>query len=1018
MTIFRSLVAAVVIGCAAGGLLPARAQQVTARQGTITGRVTDQATGQPVAGAAVAVAGTNLGSISGDTGAYLIRGVPVGTHQIRVSRIGYGPTVRAVTVTAGGSATLDLVISHVPFVLEEVVTTATGAQRTRELGNTVAKVDVAKVAETAPITTMADLLNSRVSGVTLIQQNGTVGAGSRIRIRGLSSASLSNDPLVYVDGIKVEIGTPALDGTVYIGGGRPSFLNDLNPDEIESMEIVKGPSAATLYGTQAANGVIRITTKRGRAGRAQWMLFDEEGIATDATTYPGQYYSQGTATVGGAVRQCVPWQQLAGQCTITQLYTRNLFEDAASSPLKDGWRTSRGLQVNGGSEQVRYFLSGEVEHQDGTLQMPRMEQDFLKQERGVTVLPKDQLHPNELQQVNLRSNLGAFLSNNIDASLSVGFVRSDNRLPQTGDNTQGILGAALFGTANPARASNPWGFARPAEGFSDITYRRDRRFTNSLQTNWRPLKFLSARGTVGLDYLDYSDEASNAAGEGCKICGLNRQGLRTINKYTSSKYTADVGATATWLLTRRIESKTSVGGQWTRDHLDGTLNTANVFPPGIIRIDAGAIKTSGERTIESNTLGQYVEQQFGLDERLFLTGALRYDQNSAFGRKNRSATYPKVSASWVALENSQTRRWSRWVGEVRLRSAMGESGQQPGPTDALRYLSPTTTSLLTGDQAAVTLAGLGNETLKPERSRELEAGFDASLVNSRFNVQATYYNKRTADALIQRVLPGSLGATVSRIENIGVVTNKGLEISLNGRVVDRRDLEFDVNVEISRNANKLVDLGGLPPITGFGYQNRVGYPLFGLWWPRMKSYSDANKNGIIEPSEVTITDSTVFGGSSVPTRTFSITPALALWGRRITISGLLDHRAGFVNLNANEWFQCVPTQNCRALNDPKAPLEDQARAIAGGSGLGTYLEDASFWKLREVSLNLAIPERFVSRARARSAILRFTGRNLHTWSKFKSWDPEIATAGNDAAVYNFVQIAPLRTWTARLTLGF
>jgi hypothetical protein len=155
----------------------------------------------------------------------------------------------------------------------------------------------------------------------------------------------------------------------------------------------------------------------------------------------------------------------------------------------------------------------------------------------------------------------------------------------------------------------------------------------------------------------------------------------------------------------------------------------------------------------------------------------------------------------------------------------------------------------------------------------------------------------------------------------------------------------------------------------------------------------------------------------VPTRTFSISPTLALFNRRITISGLLDHRAGFSNLNANEWFQCVPTQNCRALNDPKAPLEDQARAIAGGSGIGTYLEDASFWKLRELSLNLTIPERYLTRTRARSAIVRLTGRNLGSWSKFKSWDPEIATQGNDAAVYNFVQIAPLRIWTVRFTLG-
>lgn len=999
-------------------LAGATGQAPGARQGSLTGRVIDQSNGQPIASAAVVVTGSSMGAVTNDSGVYTIRNVPPGTHQLRASRVGYGPSVRTVAVTAGATTTADFVINHVPFVLEEVVTTATGEQRTRELGNTVAKLDAAKVVNSAPISNMQDLLNSRVSGVTLIQQNGTVGAGSRVRIRGLSSASLSNDPLVYVDGIKVETSSPRLDGTVYVGGGRPSFLNDIDPDEIESMEIVKGPSAATLYGTQAANGVIRITTKRAKPGRTQWLVYDEEGYNRDVTAYPGQYYSQGTDKTTGAVRQCLPWQQAAGQCTITQLYSRNLLRDAGTSPLASGYRADRGLQISGGSEQVRYFISGAVAHEDGTLRMPQMEQAFLRQERGVSVLPGEQLNPNELQRANLRSNLSALLANNIDVTLSSGYVTSDNRLPQTGDNTQGILGAALFGSANPAKTDNPWGFARPAEGFSDVIYRRDSRFTNSLQTNWRPWSFLSTRGTVGLDYLRYSDEANNASGQGCKICGLNRQGLRTINAFTSGKVTADLGATATRQLTARIESKTSVGAQFIRDRLDGTLNTANIFPPGITRIDAGAIKTSGEKTVESNTLGQYVEQQFGLDQRLYVTGALRYDQNSAFGRQNRSARYPKVSASWVALENGGGRmRLLGWIDELRLRSAFGVSGQQPGPTDALRYLSPITTSILGGDQPAVTLAGLGNDALKPERSQEFEGGFDAGVLHSRANLQLTYYNKRTTDALIQRVLPGSLGATVSRIENIGVVTNKGVELSFNSRLIERSQVSLDLNIEASRNGNKLVDLGGLPPITGFGYQNRVGYPLFGLWWPKLQSYADANNNGIIEPSEVKVSDSTLFGGSSVPTRTLSFSPSLTVF-KRLTISGLLDRRAGFANLNANEWFQCVPTQNCRAINDPSAPLIDQAKAIAGGYGIGAYLEDASFWKLRELAVSYAIPERYLGRAGVQNASLRLTARNLGTWSKFKSWDPEIATQGDDAAVYNFVQLAPPRIWTLRMNLGF
>src|SRR5438067_2869872 len=343
-----SLIAALLTSIVAAG--GAGAQAAPSRQGGITGRVTDQSTGLPVPSAAVVVTGTSLGAITNDSGVYSIRAVPVGTHQLRASRVGYGPGVRTVSVNAGSVTTADLSISHVPYVLEEVVTTATGEQRTRELGNSIPKIDVPSIASAMPITNMQDLLNSRSAGVTLIQQSGVVGSGSRVRIRGLSSASLSNDPLVYVDGIKVETGSPVL--SVFVGGGHPSFLNDIDPDEIESIEIVKGPSASTLYGTQAANGVIRITTKRAKAGRTQWSFFDEEGQSKDISDYPGQYYSQGTDAATGAVRQCLPWQQVASKCTITQLYSRNLFRDAISTPLTTGYRGARGLQISGGPEQV------------------------------------------------------------------------------------------------------------------------------------------------------------------------------------------------------------------------------------------------------------------------------------------------------------------------------------------------------------------------------------------------------------------------------------------------------------------------------------------------------------------------------------------------------------------------------------------------------------------------------------------------------------------------------------------
>ena len=255
--------------------------------GRVTGRVTDREGGAPVDGAQIRVDGTNVGAMTAADGQYTIPRLASGTYQIRVIRIGYLSAIQSVTVSSGGTATADFTIVKAPYQLEAVVTTATGQQLTRELGNSIAKIDAGKLTTEAPITAMQDVLNGRTAGVTMMASNGTVGGGARIRIRGLSSASLSNDPLILVDGVRMESGSLRL-GT-YIGGGVPNFLNNLNPEEIESIEVVKGPSAATLYGTQAANGVIVVTTKKGKAGPAKWSLFGEGGRSYDPAEYPGIY---------------------------------------------------------------------------------------------------------------------------------------------------------------------------------------------------------------------------------------------------------------------------------------------------------------------------------------------------------------------------------------------------------------------------------------------------------------------------------------------------------------------------------------------------------------------------------------------------------------------------------------------------------------------------------------------------------------------------------------------------------
>ncbi|MEO8448895.1 MAG: SusC/RagA family TonB-linked outer membrane protein [Gemmatimonadota bacterium] len=996
--------------------LAALAAPLAAQQGTVTGKVTDEASGQPLVGARIQATTQAVFGVTNQQGAYALRGLAAGAHTLRVVMLGYGSITKPVTVPPGGTVTLDWTLKSVPFTLEDIVTTATGEQLSRELGNSVSKIQAAQLVEAAPITNAMQVLNGRIAGVTVLQSNGTSGTGARIRIRGLSSLSLSNDPLLYIDGVRVAADAPA---GAFIGGGSVSKLNDLNPEEIENIEVVKGPSAATLYGTQAANGVIRVTTKRGTAGAAKWNVWLEGGLLKDTYTYPGTYFSKAV----GSAAQCLPYQQALGQCQIEKLFSLFLLNDPATTPFTTGFRNQQGASVSGGSEQLRYFISGETELETGPLKLADSEADYLRTERGVDDLPHSQLRPNHFNKHNFRINLNSSPRSNLDIAVSSGLVINNIRLPQTGDNFSSMIGSPLIGSANPATlaATGGYGFSRPANSIGKQTYRKNDHFINSATLNWRPLSWLSTRATAGLDYLNYADEQNVLNGQGCVTCttqGISeRAGIRLLNKYNDAKYTVDLNGTAQFRLSGRIGSKTAVGAQYNHDKLFGVLGTAGPLPPGILSFSAGAQKLLTEQTIDVVTLGTYVEQQFSFDNRLFLTGAVRVDDNSAFGKDFRSATYPKVSGSWVALEN----RENGLLNSFRLRAAYGTSGQSPRPLDALTYDAPVTASIFgQANTPGVVLGALGVDGLKPERSREIEAGFDAGLFSNRINFELTLYDKKTTDALVARPLAPSAGAGQSRIENVGTVSNKGIEISVNARVIDKKSFTWDVQLEASGNRNRLVALNnGVAPITAFGNKNGPGYPMFGLWWPTMLSFSDKDNNGFIDPSEVVISDTAVFLGSTVPTRTLAINTAISLFNNKLRIGGQIDYRGGFVSHNVNDLFQCAFQVNCRMVNDPTATLDEQARAVAGARAFGAYAQNAEHARLRELSLQYNASTRMARMVGARSMNVVLTGRNIALWKNgFKSWDPENVTGSQDLSAYNFVSQAQPLIMILRFNLGF
>lgn len=1034
-----TLAGAVVIATASAAALPAsvRAQ---ARAGTLAVRVVDAASQRPVEAARVQLVGTTIAGQTAPDGRVTLRGVAPGEYRVRVLRVGYAEQVRPVRVAAGEQAVLELALSAAPVTLAPVVTTATGPQRRVEIGNATANIDAAKVTETAPVTNLNDLLNSRASGVTVTSGTQT-GTGARIRIRGMNSVSLSNDPIWVIDGIRMTsnngsfatvTGNGASGNT---GGNNASRVGDLNPEDIESIEVVKGPAAATLYGTDAANGVILVTTKRGRAGAARWTLYGEGGAVYDRNSYPTAYSLWGrrpgeTVSTRGF---CNLQRVGTGECTADSTSALNIFNVPSLTPLATGGRGQYGAQLRGGSDAVRYYVGAEGEKEVGVLRLPGFERARFDS-AGLPIRAWTN-RPNALGKASLRGNLNATVTPKLDLAVSTNFINLAQRYTLESNSTAG-LGSQVFGGPGTRNNGTVTGLGTPLNGYrawtpgyswQEKTGQEVNRFLWSTQANWRPLAWLSGRATFGNDWTGRSDENLLYRGEGPPLTATTRLGSRGINRVNINNLTGDLGATAQYGR-GALTFKTTVGAQYIAYRFTSAQAGANQLAAGSQSVASGAQPIVGETTNNQKTLGAYVEQGAALADRLFLTAAVRTDQNSAFGTNYQRVYYPKAALSYLVSQEPWWRAPS-WVNSVRLRYAYGQSGVQPGPRDALLYYSAATSSVQASDQPVVIQDALGNPNLRPERSAEHESGFEAQLFGQRLTLDFTYYSKITRDALIRATLPPSFGTVPSQLRNLGSVKNAGVEATVGAQLVQAPRFGWDINVTSSYNANKVVSLGSTPPQINNPTRIVAGYPISGYWAQPITGWQDKNGDGLLTYSadpalnEVFVGDSVIFRGYATPPHSTTVTNGFDLLDRKLRLTALVDWRSGNRWYNNTERIRCT-RPNCSGRNNLTATLEDQAMNIAANEHpartLDGYLQPGAFVRLREVSGQLSLPQEWATRVRARSASLVVSGRNLKLWTRYRGVDPESGfnTTSGTEAPNEFQTIGPPSYAIVRINLGF
>ncbi|MFN0178227.1 MAG: SusC/RagA family TonB-linked outer membrane protein [Gemmatimonadales bacterium] len=958
----------------------------------VAGVVVDSRSGRPVEGARVAAEVSGRETRTDGRGRFTLAGM-TGTVSLRVSMIGYRPTT--VTTTAGRTD-VRILISEQAINLGEIIVTGTPeAAEKRTLGNSSSTIHAADQQAIAPVPDISNLINSRAPGVVVIPGTGQVGAGPQVRIRGVNSFSLNGNPLIYIDGARVNNDVAQGISVQGFGSGISSRLNDIDPDMVESIEIIKGPAAATLYGTEATNGVIQIITKRGKAGlRPTIGVSIRQGSNWFAD--PEGRIVQPLNLVNGVVTSWNPVRQE------DSLYALGLVDRPLFS---NGHLMGYGVTVNGGTDAVRYHVGSSFDADNG-------------------------IEPtNNLRRLTTNANVSIAGGPKYDVNLSFGFVKNKtNQAFEAGAG--GIWFSTIFGDPNlvstPRRGFNgappefQWGSRQAVMSIN--------RFTTSVTVNHRPTTWLSQKLTVGLDQTDQASEQLNRFlppewvqfNPGVNALGGKFKNRRTVN-YTSFDYSA----TGRFSLTESINSSTSFGAQYYRRRTDDlTANGTQFVAPGLETVLATAITTSSEDYVENSTLGVYLQQQFGWNDKFYLTGAVRVDNNSAFGDNFSLIKYPKVSASYIAKENGEG-----LVNTLKLRAAYGQSGQQPVAFAAIRSWQPVTG----GDGAAAPIPQfVGNPDLKPERAAEIEIGGDAGFLDDRLGFAVTGFTKTTKDAILLKALAPSLGFAGTQFINVGAVRNRGIELELYGRPIERQNFSLDARFSMSYIKNKVTDLGTRPdgtPILSLGNgAATVGDPVNARYARRViKADYDATTKRAINvlcddnvggPGLPCGSAPLVLGGQFDPTTEGAFSLTATVWNR-LRLYALADFKAGNVHTDNNRralcqvFLRCVENFNPQDY-DPKLIAEIQS----AGTVTSFVSSKADFIKLREVSVAYQLPRSMARWFRASDGNLAVSARNLHTWTGYSGLDPESYFLTQQFVRLEQDQTPPLMSINVSLNLTF
>ena len=934
--------------------------------GQVSGTVTNAQTGQPMSGAQVSIRGLQTGALTGEDGSYSIRGVPTGTHTLVVRLIGFGQRTRQIEVTSGQTTTADFDLREQAIEMEGIVVTGTaGGARRREIGNTITQINAEEVQD-VPTQQVTDLMQGRISGATILENSGQVGAGSTIRIRGNNSLT-SNDPLIYVDGQRIDNSSSgAFEDEANQSVG---FLDNLNPQSIERIEVVKGPSATTLYGTEASGGVIQIFTKSGSGVEgARWNLQVRQGMNVLPRVGPEEDPTELHMNCG------VEETEIPG-CPDRGSYDR------------PGHSQNYSLSVRGGASGINYYLSGSGALENGVL--PTQGQDRWGIRGNFGFQPASSLN---------------IQFNNLVTSREVSWVPD-------GNNAEGFLLNVFRGEDGYTPNNNDMEIF-DMELTSNVT-----NVTSGVNVTWNPTSEITQSLKAGIDYNAQQYEEFKPYGYWSTARG-NRESDEFVSRVLSLDYTG------TWSTDfgDSFSSRFSWGGQLFHNY-ERSLNGFGEFfagPGDKLIEDAAQTEIFGEDLLTIVEGGAFFQEQIGWNDQLFVTAGLRIDGNSTFGEDFGAELYPKIQGSYMLSDNAF---WPEWWGTMKLRAAVGRSGTAPGPFDKLR----TWSSVGVAGEPGVTPSNIGNETLGPEVTREMEGGFDATFADERVDLQFTYYDQETSDALVGVQPIPSSGFIGSQLTNVGTITNSGVETNLGINVVRGENLSWRVGGSFSTNNSEAIELGLEESVdVGWRQEVAVGHPVPVMVQERVRNpdaaWSEAEFNS----------DSII--GPTMPTHNWSANTDLTV--QRLTFRATGSYEGGhylssgtaYQNVRRGEWPGQPPGASATCTEIQQRAAEgntdgltalDRALCDTNDTSYGMWTWPSDFFSLRSVSLSYEVPQTVLPLG-FEAARFTVAGRNLLKITDYPGVDPEAFEDGSTGSLYRqeYYNLPPLRSFTATLNLNW